>query len=63
MIDDSDDYEIDLSPNHGWCISGEEPKGTKISPKGYMQMLLSSTSINGVIKRMMKYTSWLKANC
>jgi hypothetical protein len=25
--------EIDLSPNHGWCVSGEEPKGTKISPR------------------------------
>lgn len=31
--------EVDLSPNHGWCVSGDEPKGTKISPEGYMQML------------------------
>lgn len=25
--------KVDLSPNHGWCVSEEEPKGTKISPR------------------------------
>lgn len=27
------DCEADLGPNHGWWVSGEEPKGTKISPR------------------------------
>lgn len=34
MKEGGESDEVDLSPNHGWCrVSGEEPKGTKISPR------------------------------
>lgn len=41
--------EDDLSPNHGWWVSREEPKRLKISLKG-----LSSISMNGDHRKLVK---------